>query len=103
MSNLVLQVLDDFSKQVDRIDWPVGSPATIHYTALDGYLSTYQVGAQSLTAGRGDFLTALVWARGSRGLREDLGPGTWVPSRLLLLSRLQAARARVSSWRGFEL
>lgn len=48
MSNLVLQVLDDFSKQVDRIDWPVGSPATIHYEALDGYLSTYQVGAQSL-------------------------------------------------------
>ncbi|XP_015421638.1 PREDICTED: synaptobrevin homolog YKT6 [Myotis davidii] len=39
---LLEKVLDDFSKQVDRIDWPVGSPAMIHYTALDGYLSTYQ-------------------------------------------------------------
>lgn len=39
-----MQVLDEFSKQVDRIEWPVGSPATIHYTALDGYLSAYQVG-----------------------------------------------------------
>ncbi|XP_015444538.1 synaptobrevin homolog YKT6 isoform X1 [Pteropus alecto] len=39
---LLEKVLDEFSKQVDRIEWPVGSPATIHYTALDGYLSAYQ-------------------------------------------------------------
>ncbi|EDM00328.1 rCG35885, isoform CRA_b [Rattus norvegicus] len=39
---LLEKVLDEFSKQVDRIDWPVGSPATIHYTALDGHLSRYQ-------------------------------------------------------------
>ncbi|XP_053782753.1 synaptobrevin homolog YKT6 isoform X2 [Desmodus rotundus] len=39
---LLEKVLDDFSRQVDRTDWPVGSPATINYTALDGYLSTYQ-------------------------------------------------------------
>lgn len=41
--SFVLQVLDEFSKQVDRIDWPVGSPATIQYTALDSHLSRYQV------------------------------------------------------------
>lgn len=41
--SFVLQVLDEFSKQVDRIDWPVGSPDTIQYTALDGHLSRYQV------------------------------------------------------------
>lgn len=45
---LCLQVLDDFSKQVDSIHWPVGSPAIDHYTALDGYLSTYQVSAQTV-------------------------------------------------------
>ncbi|KAF6087173.1 YKT6 v-SNARE-like protein [Phyllostomus discolor] len=39
---LLEKVLDDFSRQVDRTDWPVGSPATISYAALDGYLSTYQ-------------------------------------------------------------
>uniref|UniRef100_A0A8C0ZT98 Synaptobrevin homolog YKT6 n=1 Tax=Castor canadensis TaxID=51338 RepID=A0A8C0ZT98_CASCN len=39
---LLEKVLDEFSKQVDRIDWPVGSPATIQYTALDGHLSRYQ-------------------------------------------------------------
>uniref|UniRef100_A0A7I2V3A1 Synaptobrevin homolog YKT6 n=1 Tax=Homo sapiens TaxID=9606 RepID=A0A7I2V3A1_HUMAN len=39
---LLEKVLDEFSKQVDRIDWPVGSPATIHYPALDGHLSRYQ-------------------------------------------------------------
>uniref|UniRef100_A0A4X2JZG2 Synaptobrevin homolog YKT6 n=1 Tax=Vombatus ursinus TaxID=29139 RepID=A0A4X2JZG2_VOMUR len=39
---LLEKVLDEFSKQVDKIDWPVGSPATIHYTALDSYLSRYQ-------------------------------------------------------------
>ncbi|XP_059263518.1 synaptobrevin homolog YKT6-like [Mustela nigripes] len=36
------KVLDEFSKHVDRIEWPVGSPASIHYTALDDYLSRYQ-------------------------------------------------------------
>ena len=43
LSSSVLQVLDEFSKQVDRIEWPVGSPATILYTGLDGHLSRYQV------------------------------------------------------------
>lgn len=41
---LLEKVLDEFSKQVNRKDWPVGSPATIHYPALDGHLSRYQVG-----------------------------------------------------------
>ncbi|XP_031310460.1 synaptobrevin homolog YKT6 isoform X1 [Camelus dromedarius] len=40
--SLLEKVLDDFSKQVDRIDWPVGSPATIEYTGLDTHLSRYQ-------------------------------------------------------------
>ncbi|XP_041088272.1 synaptobrevin homolog YKT6-like [Polyodon spathula] len=39
---LLDKVLDEFSKQVDRIDWPSGSPATINYTTLDGYLAKYQ-------------------------------------------------------------
>uniref|UniRef100_A0A8C0MEI8 Synaptobrevin homolog YKT6 n=1 Tax=Canis lupus familiaris TaxID=9615 RepID=A0A8C0MEI8_CANLF len=39
---LLEKVLDEFSKQVDRIEWPIGSPASIHYTALDGHLSRYQ-------------------------------------------------------------
>uniref|UniRef100_A0A8D2LKE5 YKT6 v-SNARE homolog n=1 Tax=Varanus komodoensis TaxID=61221 RepID=A0A8D2LKE5_VARKO len=39
---LLDKVMDDFSRQVDRIDWPSGSPATINYTALDSYLSKYQ-------------------------------------------------------------
>ncbi|KAM5273070.1 synaptobrevin homolog YKT6 isoform 2-T2 [Ctenodactylus gundi] len=40
--SLLEKVLDEFSKQVDRIDWPVGSPATIQYSALEGHLSRYQ-------------------------------------------------------------
>ncbi|XP_073741173.1 synaptobrevin homolog YKT6 isoform X3 [Callorhinus ursinus] len=39
---LLEKVLDEFSKHVDRIEWPVGSPASINYTALDGHLSRYQ-------------------------------------------------------------
>uniref|UniRef100_A0A2K6LRG4 Synaptobrevin homolog YKT6 n=1 Tax=Rhinopithecus bieti TaxID=61621 RepID=A0A2K6LRG4_RHIBE len=39
---LLEKVLDEFSKQVNRKDWPVGSPATIHSAALDGHLSRYQ-------------------------------------------------------------
>uniref|UniRef100_A0A8B9QMX4 YKT6 v-SNARE homolog n=1 Tax=Apteryx owenii TaxID=8824 RepID=A0A8B9QMX4_APTOW len=39
---LLDKVLDEFSRQVSKIDWPSGSPATINYTALDGYLSKYQ-------------------------------------------------------------
>uniref|UniRef100_A0A8C7EVV2 YKT6 v-SNARE homolog n=1 Tax=Neovison vison TaxID=452646 RepID=A0A8C7EVV2_NEOVI len=42
MGSFVVQVLDEFSKHVDRIEWPVGSPTSIHYTALDDYLSRYQ-------------------------------------------------------------
>ncbi|XP_061115715.1 synaptobrevin homolog YKT6-like [Conger conger] len=40
--SLLEKVLDEFSKQVDSIDWPSGSPDTIHYTALDSYLAKYQ-------------------------------------------------------------
>ncbi|KAK2512404.1 Ykt6 [Columba guinea] len=36
------RVLDEFSRTVSRTEWPSGSPATITYTALDGYLSKYQ-------------------------------------------------------------
>ncbi|XP_030887192.1 synaptobrevin homolog YKT6 isoform X3 [Leptonychotes weddellii] len=39
---LLEKVLDEFSKHVDRIEWPVGSPASINYTALAGHLSRYQ-------------------------------------------------------------
>nr|XP_024647683.1 synaptobrevin homolog YKT6-like [Macaca nemestrina] len=39
---LLEKVLDEFSKQVNRKDWPVGSPATIHSASLDGHLSRYQ-------------------------------------------------------------
>lgn len=39
---LLEKVLDEFSKQVCRIEWPVGYPATTQYTALDGHLSVYQ-------------------------------------------------------------
>uniref|UniRef100_A0A8C4WUY3 YKT6 v-SNARE homolog (S. cerevisiae) n=1 Tax=Eptatretus burgeri TaxID=7764 RepID=A0A8C4WUY3_EPTBU len=40
---LLNKVLDEFSMQVKNIDWPSGSPATVNYTALDGYLAKYQV------------------------------------------------------------
>ncbi|XP_004615495.1 synaptobrevin homolog YKT6 [Sorex araneus] len=39
---LLEKVLDEFSQQIDRIDWPIGSPSTINYTALESYLSKYQ-------------------------------------------------------------
>ncbi|XP_050644819.1 synaptobrevin homolog YKT6-like [Macaca thibetana thibetana] len=39
---LLEKVLDEFSKQVNRKDWPVRSPATIHSASLDGHLSRYQ-------------------------------------------------------------
>ena len=39
---LLEKVLDEFSKQVERTDWPVGSPDTIQYAGLDGHLSRYQ-------------------------------------------------------------
>ncbi|KAM6289153.1 synaptobrevin homolog YKT6 isoform 2-T2 [Aegotheles albertisi] len=39
---LLDKVLEEFSRQVRRGDWPAGTPATIDYTALDGYLSKYQ-------------------------------------------------------------
>ena len=50
LSSSVLQVLDEFSRQVDRIDWPVGSPDTIQYAGLDGHLSRYQVGCKDCVA-----------------------------------------------------
>ncbi|XP_063067714.1 synaptobrevin homolog YKT6 [Engraulis encrasicolus] len=40
--SLLDKVLDEFSRQVDPIDWPSGSPATIQYAALDAYLAKYQ-------------------------------------------------------------
>ncbi|NXP45689.1 YKT6 protein, partial [Heliornis fulica] len=40
---LLDKVLDEFSRQVSKSDWPSGSPATIGYAALDGFLSKYQV------------------------------------------------------------
>ncbi|NXG64029.1 YKT6 protein, partial [Hemiprocne comata] len=40
---LLDKVLDEFSREVSRTQWPLGSPATISYAALDGYLSKYQV------------------------------------------------------------
>uniref|UniRef100_A0A3B1JW31 YKT6 v-SNARE homolog (S. cerevisiae) n=1 Tax=Astyanax mexicanus TaxID=7994 RepID=A0A3B1JW31_ASTMX len=39
---LLDKVLDEFSRQVNSIDWPSGSPATIQYTALESYLAKYQ-------------------------------------------------------------
>ncbi|XP_042200369.1 synaptobrevin homolog YKT6 [Callorhinchus milii] len=39
---LLDKVLDEFSRQVDRIDWPSGCPANIHYQGLDAYLARYQ-------------------------------------------------------------
>uniref|UniRef100_A0A8C7M2L8 YKT6 v-SNARE homolog n=1 Tax=Oncorhynchus mykiss TaxID=8022 RepID=A0A8C7M2L8_ONCMY len=39
---LLDKVLEEFSRQVSSIDWPSGSPDTVHYTALDSYLAKYQ-------------------------------------------------------------
>lgn len=39
---LLDKVLEEFSRQVGSIDWPSGSPATVQYAALDGYLAKYQ-------------------------------------------------------------
>lgn len=42
------QVLDEFSKQVDSIDWPSGKPETITYKGLDIHLAAYQVSWEAL-------------------------------------------------------
>uniref|UniRef100_A0A3Q3GF43 YKT6 v-SNARE homolog (S. cerevisiae) n=1 Tax=Labrus bergylta TaxID=56723 RepID=A0A3Q3GF43_9LABR len=39
---LLDKVLEEFSRQVDSIEWPSGSPETINYKALDIHLSKYQ-------------------------------------------------------------
>ena len=39
----LLQVLEEFSKQVDSINWPSGNPETINYKASDSHLAKYQV------------------------------------------------------------
>lgn len=39
---LLDKVLEEFSRQVDSIDWPSGNPDTINYKALDIHLSKYQ-------------------------------------------------------------
>lgn len=36
-------MLEEFSKQVDSINWPSGNPETINYKALDIHLAKYQV------------------------------------------------------------
>uniref|UniRef100_A0A3P8ZFY4 Synaptobrevin homolog YKT6 n=1 Tax=Esox lucius TaxID=8010 RepID=A0A3P8ZFY4_ESOLU len=40
---LLDKVLEEFSRQVDSIDWPSGNPDTINYKALDMHLAKYQV------------------------------------------------------------
>ncbi|XP_054630822.1 synaptobrevin homolog YKT6 [Dunckerocampus dactyliophorus] len=40
--SLLDKVLEEFSRQVDSIDWPSGNPDTINYKALDIHLSKYQ-------------------------------------------------------------
>ncbi|XP_061623521.1 synaptobrevin homolog YKT6 [Phyllopteryx taeniolatus] len=39
---LLDKVLEEFSRQVDSIDWPSGNPDTVNYKALDVYLAKYQ-------------------------------------------------------------
>ncbi|XP_019743148.1 synaptobrevin homolog YKT6 [Hippocampus comes] len=39
---LLDKVLEEFSRQVDRIDWPSGNPDTVNYKALDIHLAKYQ-------------------------------------------------------------
>ncbi|XP_075955606.1 synaptobrevin homolog YKT6 isoform X2 [Anarhichas minor] len=39
---LLDKVLEEFSRQVDSIEWPSGNPETINYKALDIHLSKYQ-------------------------------------------------------------
>uniref|UniRef100_A0A8C7ZXU9 YKT6 v-SNARE homolog (S. cerevisiae) n=1 Tax=Oryzias sinensis TaxID=183150 RepID=A0A8C7ZXU9_9TELE len=39
---LLDKVLDEFSRQVDSIDWPTGCPEKINYKALDIHLAKYQ-------------------------------------------------------------
>ncbi|XP_024908664.1 synaptobrevin homolog YKT6-like [Cynoglossus semilaevis] len=39
---LLDKVLDEFSRQVDSINWPSGNPETINYKALDIHLAKYQ-------------------------------------------------------------
>ncbi|XP_069915986.1 synaptobrevin homolog YKT6 isoform X5 [Oryctolagus cuniculus] len=76
---LLEKVLDEFSKQVDRIEWPVGSPATIQYTALDGHLSRYQNPREAdpmtkVQAELDETKIILVSRRGERGQCCGLGP-----------------------------
>ncbi|XP_072342102.1 synaptobrevin homolog YKT6 [Scyliorhinus torazame] len=40
--SLLDKVLDDFGKQVDRIEWPTGSPEVIRYAGLEAHLARYQ-------------------------------------------------------------
>ncbi|XP_027889608.1 synaptobrevin homolog YKT6 [Xiphophorus couchianus] len=39
---LLDKVLEEFSRQVDSIDWPSGNPDTVSYKGLDIHLSKYQ-------------------------------------------------------------
>ncbi|XP_077418057.1 synaptobrevin homolog YKT6 [Vanacampus margaritifer] len=39
---LLEKVLEEFSRQVDSIDWPSGNPDTVNYKALDVHLAKYQ-------------------------------------------------------------
>ncbi|XP_037115100.1 synaptobrevin homolog YKT6 [Syngnathus acus] len=40
--SLLDKVLEEFSRQVDSIDWPSGNPDTVNYKALDIHLAKYQ-------------------------------------------------------------
>ncbi|CAB1318775.1 unnamed protein product [Coregonus sp. 'balchen'] len=57
---LLDKVLEEFSRQVSSIDWPSGSPATVHYTALDSYLAKYQHNTMESLLERGEKLDDLV-------------------------------------------
>ena len=43
LMSVLFQVLEEFSRQVESIDWPSGNPDTINYKGLDIHLSKYQV------------------------------------------------------------
>ncbi|KTF88930.1 hypothetical protein cypCar_00033706 [Cyprinus carpio] len=57
---LLDKVLDEFSRQVNSVDWPSGSPATIQYTALDSHLAKYQHNTMESLLERGEKLDDLV-------------------------------------------
>uniref|UniRef100_A0A2K5IU91 Longin domain-containing protein n=1 Tax=Colobus angolensis palliatus TaxID=336983 RepID=A0A2K5IU91_COLAP len=67
---LLEKVLDEFSKQVNRKDWPVGSPATIHSAALDGHLNANPMTKVQSLLERGEKLGGLVSKSESKAFRK---------------------------------